>query len=238
MTPKKPPAKKTAAKRPAKKAARRPAPKRDDQVLQLRTKKGLSLEEISKKLRFRDVGAAHAAYERALAAALPEPPEKTKREVLERIRAAEDELWADAEDGDLAAIAQLVELDIERQIVSRDQLYLAGDLVGPVETATQKEVARLSDAAPALAAQALVLSRTVDQTEEPGPKARVSQELRISMSQLRGLAGTNPAYRPGPTPDPAPAPKGTPKKPRVVVPESELDMLRRRAAERAAQGAS
>lgn len=234
MTARKPPAKKAAAKK--KTAARRQAPKRDDQVLKLRTG-GLSLEAIAKKLRFRDVAAAHAAYERALASALPEPPDKTKREILDRIRSAEEDLWPDAEVGDLAAIAQLVDLDIERQIVSRDQLYLAGDMVGPVEAATQKEVARLSDAAPALAAQALVLSRTVDQTEEPGPKARVSQELRISMSQLRGLAGTNPAYRPTPSPDPAPATKG--KKPRVVVPESELDTLRRRAAERAAaEGAS
>lgn len=238
MTERKPPAKKAATKKapPAKKAApRRPAPKRDDQVLQLRTKKGLSLEAIAKRLRFRDVAAAAAAYERALAKALPEPPDKTKREVLDRIRAAEDELWEQAEDGDLAAIAQLVNLDIERQIVSRDQLYLSGDRVGPVEAATQKEVSRLSEAAPALAAAALVLSKTVDDTLEPGPRATVAREHRMAMSQLRGLAGTNPAFGrpPTPTPEPVPTTKG---KKRVVVPESELDALRRRAAERAAQG--
>lgn len=236
MATRKAPDKKAAAKKaPAKKtASRRPAPKRDDQVLQLRTKKGLSLEAIAKRLRFRDVAAAHAAYERALAKALPDPPEKTKREILEQIREAEDELWPLAEGGDLGAIAQLVQLDIERQIVSRDQLYLTGDRVGPVEAATQKEVSRLSEAAPALAAAALVLSRTVDDTLEPGPRATVARELRMAMSQLRGLAGTNPAFgRPTPTPEPVPATKG---KSRVVVPESELDALRRRAAERAAQG--
>lgn len=229
-------AKKKAAAKPAppKKRSAPPASKRDDQVLKLHHQ-GLTFEEIAKKLRIRDAAGAHTAYERALAKALPDPPETTKRAELERMRAAEEELWPKAERGDLAAITKLVSLDLERQVVSRDQLHLTNDRsLGPVEKATLDEVRRLSEAAPALAATALILARAVDDTDEPGPKATVSRELRMHMSQLRGLAGTNPKF------DRAPAPpsdgddgKKKPKKGGEVVPETKLEQLRMRAAQRA-----
>lgn len=246
-----PQAKKTTSPRPAKKAAARstkkkPAAKRstsvpskrDDQVLQLHGK-GNTFEEIAKKLRFRDAAAAHAAYERALAKGLPDPPDVTKRAELERIRELEEKLWPKAATGDLAAIAQLVRLDLERQAVSRDQLHLTHDReLGPVEKATLIEVTRLSEAAPALAATALILARAVDETEEPNPRATVSRELRMHMSQLRGLAGTNPKFhRPPPSSDDGPGEdkdgKDTKSGGGSVVPETRLEQLRRQAAERA-----
>lgn len=241
MAARRPPAKKAPAKKspPKRTVTKQAGPKREDQVLKLRND-GTGFEAIAKELRFRDAAGAHSAYERALAKSLPDPPEVSKRAELERIRKAEEKLWPVADRGNLAAIARLVLLDLERQAVTRDQLVLAVDEAGPIETATAVEVHRLADAAPALAATALVLARTVDATSEPGPRATVARELRMHMAQLRGLAGTNPAYtKPPATQPPTEAGDGEGGKPDgggAVVPESKLDELRRRAAARAREG--
>jgi hypothetical protein len=233
-----PPAKKPAAgkKAAAKKAtrARQSPAARDRRVLQLRHQ-GKTFEEISKALRIRDVALVHGAYERALVVHMPETPDKVRRAQLDQVTAQEESFWPLAEDGDLAAIAALVELVLERQRIQAAPAPLESKRqLGPIETATKQEVDRLFDVAPALAATALVLARVADSnTDEPGHTATAARELRMHMSQLRGLAGTRPPQQQQPS---TPPPDDEGKGPVATV--TELDLLRQRAAERARERTS
>lgn len=228
---------KKAAARPAKKttakaaASRRPKPPVDDprnsQVLELR-RAGVAMDAIAKQLGYPSVEAAHEALIAALDATLPPPPDEAKRLELDRLDRLQVPLWAKALRGDLAAYDRIARIMAERQrVVSTDPLPPT-DKRGPIETATADECERLKDNAPALAAAALVLARVVD--ENTGDAAAVStaaRELRITMSQLRGLAG---AGHPVPATPERPSPEGEkPKKPATV---SWLDELRERAEKR------
>lgn len=238
-----PPAKKTGGRKPpAKKTTRESPAVRDRRVLDLR-RKGKTFEAIAKQLRFRDPLAVHAAYERALAAAMPQTPDQVRRGQLDQVAVQEEKLWPKADEGDLAAIAGLVELVLERQRIQATPAPLESKRrMGPVETATKEEADRLHEVAPALAATALVLARVVDDNSEsePGYTATAAHQLRMHMSQLRGLAGTRPPKRQeGPTPpdgegDQAGDGKGSSKGATVT----QLDLLRQRAAERARERTS
>lgn len=241
MTPpaKKPAARKKAAAKKATRPRQSPAA-RDRRVLELR-QDGKTFEEISKALRIRDVTAVNASYERALAEQMPETPDRVRRSQLDQVTAQEETLWPLAEDGDLAAIAGLVELVLERQrIQAAPAPHESKRQLGPIEEATKQEVDRLFEVAPALAATALVLARVVDtNTDQPGHTATASRELRMHMSQLRGLAGTRPPQQQGPPPtedqDSSSAEgKGDAKGATVT----QLDLLRQRAAERARERTS
>lgn len=227
------PAKRAAAakKSPAKRAPARRTPAVRDAKVVLERGKGKSFEAIAKQLRMRDATAAHAAYERGLAKVLPPTPEEQRRDDLARIREAEDEQWPKAETGDLAAFAALVDLELERRhLLQGDVPIETTRVIGPIEAATAGECHRLTDVAPALAATALVLARVVDEhTDEPGHTATAARELRMHMSQLRGLAGTRPPQQqPHGDPDDGAAKQTG----RVVVPKTKLDELRERARER------
>lgn len=176
-----------------KKTTRQTPAARDRRVLELRGK-GKTFQAIAKQLRFRDVAAVHAAYERALTVRMPETPDRVRRAQLDLVTVQELKLWPKAESGDLAAITGLVELVLERQRIQAAPAPLESKRQpGPIETATKQEADRLADVAPALAATALVLARVVDDhTDEPGHTATAARELRMHMSQLRGLAGTRP----------------------------------------------
>ena len=193
---KKPAAKKAATRKSpasrkatAKTAAARPTA-RDRQVLELR-RAGVGLDLIAEQMKFRDVAAAHAAFLRALTADLPPPRDEAKRLELDRLDRLQAALWPKAMRGDLAAIDRLVTISQDRlRIVSTDPLPV-DEKLGPIETATAQECERLRSAAPALAAAALVLARVVDENRgDPNATATAARELRMTMSQLRGLAGT------------------------------------------------
>ncbi|MFW6776085.1 hypothetical protein ACOACO_17510 [Nocardioides sp. CPCC 205120] len=210
---------------------------RDAKVLELR-RAGLGFDTIAKQLRFRDAAGAHAAYERALAEAVPLTIDDRRRLELERLERLQTPLWPKAMKGDLAAVAELGRLARERMAISRtDPLPQDVDRKpGPIEAATREECERLAKNAPALAAAALTLARCVDDAGgDAGATATAARELRMTMSQLRGLAGYAPAaQRPAPAdgedPDGGGGTKGK------VVPETKLDELRRRAQERQERG--
>lgn len=258
-SPKRPAAKKPAAKRPAAKkstapARKRPAKKtaaapprvtpRDRKVVQ-RRQAGKALSAIARELKYRDAAAAHQAYERALDQTLPPPPEQQRRLELQQLGDREDVLWPKADAGSLAAIHELAQIHLERS-----RLKATGPAhqqqgprrLGPVETATAQECEGLAKNAPSLAAAAIVLARLVDNTPEDGVAyAAAARELRMSMSNLRGLAGLqapdgrseeDQAAEGGPRPgDHAATGRGgnaAEKGGRVVVEPSRLQQLRER----------
>lgn len=204
---------------------------RDGQVLELR-RAGLGFDAIAKQLKFRDATSAHVAYERALAETMPPPIDERRHLELERLERLQTPLWPKAMKGDLAAVAELARLTQERMRIARnDPLPDQGDRKpGAVEAATREECDRLAKNAPALAAAAITLSRTVDEASgDPGALATAARELRMTMSQLRGLAGFAPGTA---KPDPSDEEKDGEGKGKVV-PESKLEELRRKARERA-----
>lgn len=229
------PRKKPAARKTAAAARKKPAPPKDDpkasQVLELR-RAGVALDVIAQQLGYTTVDAAHDALVAALDATLPPTPDEAKRLELDRLDRLQVPLWSKALRGDLAAVDRIARLITERQkVVSTDPLPPT-DERGPIEAATAIECERLKANAPALAAAALVLARIVDESKDDANAASTAaRELRITMSQLRGLAGTAPTGQQGgtaPTPD-GPGPDKPPKKPATV---SWLDELRERSEAR------
>lgn len=227
-TPKKAPPRTRGSATPKKRTSAprtRRADARDKQVLELR-RAGVRLDVIAAQLKFRDVVAAHDAYERALHATLPQTVEEGRRLELERLDQLQTRLWPKALRGDLAAMDRLFTIAHARmQLLSRsDPLPETGKRHrGLIETATFEETERLKKNAPALAAAALELARQCDDTKgEPGLLATAARELRMTMSQLRGLAGLEPPNRNG-----APPPDGDKDKSGgTVVPPSRLEGLR------------
>lgn len=199
---KKPPTKPAVTKKaaPRKRTARKPAAPRvtarDRQVLELR-RAGVTFDVIAEQLKFRDVATAHASFLRALSGTLPAPRDEAKRLELDRLDRLQTTLWPKALRGDLQAVDRLVTAAQERvRIVSTDPLPLTEER-GPIETATSEECDRLRTAAPALAAAALVLARVVDEHRaDPNATATAARELRMTMSQLRGLAGNTRTPKP------------------------------------------
>lgn len=258
MTEAKPPAKKSAAKRtpaakktaakrttPVKKSAakttgrrRNPQPKDDplrSQVLELR-RAGVAMDVIAKQLGYPSVQAAHDALVAALDATLQPTPDEEKRLLLDRLDRLQTSLWTKAMRGDLGAFAALERIMSDRhRIVSTDPLP-PNDQRGPIETATADECARLKPVAPALAAAALVLARIVDENKtDAGAAATAARELRITMSQLRGLAGlAHPGAQPGTQPPAGDDPGPAKKKSNVTW----LDELREKAEKKRDAGAS
>ncbi|HTW17068.1 MAG TPA: hypothetical protein VMF51_18200 [Nocardioides sp.] len=220
-------AKKTTKRAPAKKAAAPRVTARDRNVLELR-RAGVPFDVIADRLNFRDVSTAHASYLRALAGSLPPARDEAKALEVDRLEKLQTVLWPKALKGDLKAMAQLVDVAQERmRIISTDPLPVT-DQLGPIETATAEEVDRLRTAAPALAAAALVLARVVDEHRgDPNATATAARELRMTMSQLRGLAGTTRTPMPSGGGD-APDGEGSGKGGSVTW----LDELRQRSGRR------
>ncbi len=256
MTPRQP-AKKSARKTPAKKAAtsstkkaptrtragaapkkkaaapRQPrgaaAEARAAKVLELRLG-GATLEAIATQLKYRDVAAAHAAYEQALAPTLPPTPEEGRRAEVAELEKRHADLLPKALDGDLEALNHLVDVAAARARIGVE-LAPESKHAGPTERATLQEIATLGKGklAPALCAAAAAVAREVDEArDQPGLLATAARELRMTMSQLRGLAveinpadlsgGDDPEKKAGDSePDP------------VVVEAARLEALRKKA---------
>lgn len=200
---KKAPAKKTTAKKTSRKKAPPRVSQRDRQVLELR-RGGVPLDVIAEQMKFRDAAAAHAAYLRALDGTMPAARDEAKRLELDRLDKLQTVLWPKALRGDLQALDRLVGTAQERmRLISTDPLPDPEQL-GPIETATREECASLDGVAPALAAAAIVLARVVDENRtDAGATATAARELRMTMTQLRGLAGNVQTPKPsgGETPD-------------------------------------
>jgi hypothetical protein len=223
------PAKKTAAKKatttqraaaartsaPPRRRGRKPKPDpRLWQVLKMR-RDGKSLPDIAKELKYPHVEAAAKAYDQAMQ--MMAIPSVANQRMLERERLdhLQLQLWPEAIAGDAKALDQLLDVIEQRMKIPPPLDNSVDRVLGPTEAATKKETEKLARYAPALAAAALLLARAVD--DNAGDPADVARELRISMTQLRGLAGTRIEEE---DPD-TPKPKGG-----VVVPPSRLEELR------------
>lgn len=107
---------------------------------------------------------------------------------LDRLQA---QVWPRALRGDVDALQQLFRILDERASLPRPLDDDPDRVKGTVEAATEAEADRLRKHAPALAAAVLVLARGVDDNAgDPDRALVIARELRISMTQLRGLAGT------------------------------------------------
>lgn len=211
---------------PPRRRGRKPAPdRRLLQVLELR-RKGMSFAEIAKKLKYSSADLAFRAFEQAIQMLEITSIANTRLLQLEQLTQLQSALWPDASTGDPKALDLMLKV-MDRQASIPPPLDNRSDReLGPVEAATKKETAKLVEHAPALAAAVLVLARSVDDNaSDPKSAEKSARELRISMTQLRGLAGTRmPEDKEPTTPQPR---KGAKKAAAVVVPESRLEALRR-----------
>jgi hypothetical protein len=140
---------------------------------------------------------------------------------LDRIQAM---LWPKALRGDAESLDRLMRVLEQRSKGPRPLDNRDDRIAGPVERGTDEEVGRLKKHAPALAAAALVLARAVDDNAgDPEKAASIARELRISMTQLRGLAGTRAD---GDAEDEAETRAAAVGGRGVVVPQSRLAELR------------
>lgn len=237
------PAKKTAAKAPAKKTTTRKAaaakaspasrrrgrkPKPDPrllEVLKLR-RDGKSYADIATALKYSSPDLAFRAFEQAMQMLEVTSIANTRLLELERLNQLQSALWPQASEGDPKALDLLLKVLDQKLSIPQPLDNRPDRQLGPVEAATAKETAKLASHAPALAAAVLVLARSVDDNaSDPAAAANASRELRISMTQLRGLAGTRVEGDKDPdTPQPRKKTAGE-----VVVPASRLEELRREA---------
>lgn len=219
---KKAPAKKTTTRKaaaakavsPPRRRGRKPKPDpRLLEVLEMR-RDGKSLATIAEDLKYPDVAAAAKAFDQAMQ--MLAIPSVANQRMLERERLdhLQVQLWPLAIDGDTKALDQLLDVLEQRMKIPPPLDNRPDRELGPIEAATVKETAKLERHAPALAAAARILARAVD--DNAGDPAEVARELRISMTQLRGLAGTRVEEE---HPE-------TPEKKDVVVPPSRLEELR------------
>lgn len=217
-----------AAKRPPAAAPRRTGrkPKPDPrliEVLQAR-RDSKSFETIAAELKYPNAAAAFRAFEQGMQ--LLEMTSVSNERLLERERLEhlQSVLWPEAQLGDPKALDLLLKVIDQKTAIPSPLDNRPDRPLGPVEAGTKLETATLASHAPALAAAVLTLARNVDDNAgDPKAAAIAARELRISMTQLRGLAGT----RLEPEHDDTPKPRKGRKS--VVVPESRLEQLRRLA---------
>jgi len=223
---KKSPTKAAAAKAsPPRRRGRKPAPDpRLLQVLELK-REGKSYAEIATTLKYSSADLAFRAFEQAMQMLEVTSIANDRLLQRERLNQLQGALWPDAKDGDPKALDLLLKI-MDRQAAIPQPLDSRPDRqLGDVEAATKKETEKLARHAPALAAAVLVLARNVDDNaSDPKAAEKAARELRISMTQLRGLAGTRVEPESGDAPQPR---KGAKKS--VVVPPSRLEQLRREA---------
>lgn len=211
--------------RPRRRDGRRPAPDaRLLQVLELK-RDGKSYAEIATKLKYSSADLAFRAFEQAMQMLEVTSIANDRLLQRERLNQLQGALWPDAKDGDPKALDLLLKI-MDRQAAIPQPLDSRPDRqLGDVEAATKKETEKLARHAPALAAAVLVLARNVDDNaSDPKAAEKAARELRISMAQLRGLAGTRVEPESGGAPQPR---KGAKKS--VVVPPSRLEQLRQQA---------
>lgn len=182
---------------------------------------GASWHAIAESLRFPDAAAAEALFAQAMDSLRVSSVTSQVRLEHERLDRLQATFWPKALRGDVDALNALFRVLEQRAARPRALDHSEDRLPGPTERAAKREVERLEKHAPALAAAALILARAVDDNAgDPDLAIVAARELRISMTQLRGLAGSRPDDDAG-DPTERPAASGD-----VVVPAGRLEALR------------
>jgi hypothetical protein len=185
---------------------------------------GASWRAIATELEYPDPAAAERAFAQAMQ--MLEVTSVANQILLEhdRLDRIQAMLWPKALRGDAESLDRLMRVLEQRSKGPRPLDNRDDRIAGPVERGTDEEVGRLKKHAPALAAAALVLARAVDDNAgDPEKAASIARELRISMTQLRGLAGTRAD---GDAEDEAETRAAAVGGRGVVVPQSRLAELR------------